>query len=137
LGTSKAADYSILVVVYLASLPQGTIKSKAELAQVLRLPSDFLSKLLQKLTHVHIIRSIKGIKGGYALQRAPEEITLRQVIEAIDGPFRLVECLGEDGTVCIRSDLCYNISRKLRTVQNNINAVMEQVHFGEMAGNIL
>lgn len=136
MGTSKAADYSILVVVYLASLPQGTIKSKAELAQVLRLPSDFLSKLLQKLTHASIVRSIKGIKGGYALQRAPQDITLRQVIEAIDGPFRLVECLKEDATVCIRSDLCYNITQKLRTVQNDINAVIEQVHFGEMAGSI-
>ena len=56
----------------------------------------FTLKIMRKLVAAGIVRSFKGAKGGYQLARKPEAITLRQVIEAVEGPYRFSRCLDED-----------------------------------------
>lgn len=54
----------------------------------------FTLKIMRKLVAAGIVKSYKGARGGYALSRAPEEITMRQVIEAVEGPYRFSRCVG-------------------------------------------
>jgi len=131
---SKAVDYSILVLSYLSSLPEhNAIKSKAKLAEKLNLPSEFLSKILQKLTKANIIHSVKGAQGGYSLIKAPKEITLRSIIEIIDGPSHMVTCLFDDKIKCNREELCRRNVKKIRSVENQINKILESVTFDELS----
>ncbi len=132
LGISKAADYSILVVGYLASPDNSGTKTKDELADILNLPADFLSKILQKLVKAGIIDSVKGLYGGYRLAVMPEKITLRQVIETMDGPPHMVNCLRDDFSNCGRLQICHPIIDKMRDVENQITQLLENINFTEL-----
>lgn len=136
MAVSKAADYSILVVVYLSSLPADEIKSKSEIAKNLNLPADFLSKILQKLTKANIIQSVKGSLGGYRLIKAPHEITLRSIMEIMDGPAHMIDCLSDDFVDCGRMDLCQPIIRKIRSVEEEINSILDRVTFDKLMVNV-
>lgn len=130
---SRAVDYSILVLSYLSSLPKNNaIKSKSKMAEKLKLPSEFLSKILQKLTKANIIQSVYGPQGGYSLIKMPEEISLRTIIEIIDGPSHMVKCLYDNDVECNKLKLCQSNIEKMRSVQQQINLILEGVTFDEL-----
>ncbi len=132
LGISKAADYSILVVGYLSGVEVRQVRTKDEMAETLNLPADFLSKVLQKLVKSEIVESVKGLRGGYRLPRQPEDITLREVIEAIDGPPVMVSCLRENFKDCGRTQLCHPIIEKMREVEIKVSEMLENINFTEL-----
>lgn len=125
LGLSKAANYSILVISYFVSQPGSEVKTNAELAEILDLPVDFLSKILQKLTHSGIIRSIKGINGGYTLAVNPASITLKNIIDSVDGPTRIVDNLKGFGE-SEHAELLLNTMAKF---ESTLNKLLERVKF--------
>lgn len=129
---SKAADYAILTVAYLASQsPAGhrNMRSKSQMAKDLNLPREFLSQILQKMTRAGILVSERGVKGGYSLRKPPRETTFRDVIEAIDGPLRMVECLSEDFENCGRLSLCGPIIKTMGRIQSEIQTILDRQHF--------
>ncbi len=132
LSLSKAADYSILVVGYLASLELQQVKTRDEIAALFNLPSDFLSKILQKLTRAGIVESMKGLRGGYRLQQPPDQITLGKIISIIDGPPHLVNCLREDFKDCGRTHFCRPIMEKLKVVEIELSSILENINFSEL-----
>ena len=132
LGISKAADYSILVVGFLAGRNDNAVYTKDDLASALNLPAEFLSKVLQKLVKAEIVVSVKGIHGGYRLLKTPAEITLREVIEVIEGPSHMVSCLEDDFKDCGRQQICHPIIEKMRTVENQVTAILEKINFTEL-----
>ncbi|MBC8401310.1 MAG: Rrf2 family transcriptional regulator [Candidatus Marinimicrobia bacterium] len=132
LGISKAADYSILVVGFLASRNDYVVHTKDDLASALNLPAEFLSKVLQKLVKAEIVESVKGIHGGYRLLKAPGTITLREVIEVMDGPPHMVSCLEDDFIDCDRLQICHPIIAKMRDVENQVTAILEKINFSEL-----
>lgn len=135
MGISKAADYAILTVAYLASQRPGKsekIKSKTQLAKDLNLPREFLSQILQKLTRAGVLESERGVKGGYSLRKSSRETTFREVIEAIDGPMRMVECLSEDFENCGRLTICGPIIETMADVQSEIRGVLEKRTFDDI-----
>jgi Rrf2 family protein len=72
-------------VLYLAAQELGTVVPAEKISQVLKIPREFISKILQSLRDSGIIRSSKGKSGGFSLAKHPEEIKLIDVVEAIDG----------------------------------------------------
>jgi Rrf2 family protein len=72
----------------LARQPPGAWGTAGEIAREERLPDKFLVKLLGQLVKARVVRSVKGPGGGYSLARPAKEITLLQIIEAVDGPVR-------------------------------------------------
>lgn len=91
LRVSKLSDYATVVMAYLALQPQQA-QTAGEIAGRVRLGEPTVRKLLKALTRARLLRSAQGAKGGYQLAQVPEQISLAQVIEAIDGPFGLTEC---------------------------------------------
>ena len=82
---SKKCEYGIQAVIYLAARnDQGLIVSD-EIAKNLNIPKEFISKILQSLTESGIINSRKGRVGGFTLGKSPDQITLLDIVEAIDG----------------------------------------------------
>jgi Rrf2 family iron-sulfur cluster assembly transcriptional regulator len=90
---SRQCEYAIQGVLYLALKPRGEMTSIKELASRLGIPYHFLAKILQNLTHKGLLASQKGPTGGFSLGKPAEEMTIYQVVEAIDGPGLAQACV--------------------------------------------
>ena len=94
---SRKADYALRAVIHLTSRSDQRPSSVAEIAARENIPKKFLEKIIQDLIHHGIVRSTRGAQGGYTLARAPEMVSFKQVIEAIEGPVSVNVCVGENG----------------------------------------
>jgi Rrf2 family protein len=102
---TRAADYAVRVMIHLAGLPPDTRASRAELAQAAECPDQFLSKVLQSLTHAGLVVSHRGNTGGFELVSAHRNASVLEIIEAVEGPLRLNVCLGS-AHACERQAWC-------------------------------
>jgi Rrf2 family protein len=84
---TRASSYALHALVYLAREKTAAVPSHV-IAEKEHLPELFLLKVLKPLADARVLRSLKGPNGGYALARASKDITLLEVIEAVDGPIR-------------------------------------------------
>ncbi|HOT23565.1 MAG TPA: Rrf2 family transcriptional regulator [Thermoleophilia bacterium] len=105
LQLTRGGEYAIRAMVYLAQMPEGRIAALHEIGHAQDIPESFLAKILQSLVHAGLAESRRGARGGFALARPARDITLRAVIEAVDGPVALNVCVlfPED---CDRSSRC-------------------------------
>jgi Rrf2 family transcriptional regulator, iron-sulfur cluster assembly transcription factor len=86
---TRGGEYGILGVLYLAQREYGKISVLSEIARAQEVPPLFLAKVLQILTKAGVVKSRRGVKGGFLLARSAGEITMKEVIEAIEGPIAL------------------------------------------------
>ena len=105
LQLTRGAEYAIRAMSYLARFPEGHVASLHEIGEAQDIPESFLAKILQSLVRAGLTVSQRGAHGGFALARPAAEITMRDVIEAVDGPVALNQCVlwPED---CRRSGDC-------------------------------
>jgi Rrf2 family protein len=90
---SKSALYALRAAVELAQLPAGTFATASHVAEACGAPAKYLSKVLEILISRGLVRSQKGLHGGYALARSAETIRLLDIIDPIDQVSRVPECL--------------------------------------------
>lgn len=102
---SKAADYAIRGILHLCKSPPGSVSYSADIALNQNIPRSFLPKVFQSLTRKGIIKSVRGATGGFTLMKSPEDITMFEVIEAVEGPLFLNECMIHRG-YCNRDEMC-------------------------------
>jgi Rrf2 family protein len=102
---TRAADYAVRVTIHLATLPDHQRALLPALARATGTPLSFLSKVLQALCRAGFVASRRGHSGGFELLSAGRQASLRQVIEAIDGPICLNLCL-VSGASCGRKSFC-------------------------------
>jgi Rrf2 family protein len=102
---TRASDYAVRVLVYLATLPELKRVLLPDLAHATETPESFLSKVLQSLAHAQFISSRRGKLGGFAILPQGRDATMLQIIEAIDGPVCLNVCLS-GGKDCNRKSTC-------------------------------
>ena len=116
---SLETDYAVRIVDCLAN--QNSRTSAAKIAEKTRVTEKFCLKILRKLVSQGIVRSYKGVNGGYELNKLPEEITLKQVIETIEGPIVLSRCLQNDfncehkdgNCTCYFHKVFYEVSKEM------------------------
>jgi Rrf2 family protein len=102
---TRAADYAVRVMIHLASQPAHTRASRADLAVAAECPEQFLSKVLQSLTRAGLVLSHRGNTGGFELPISRQDVSVLDVVEAIEGPVRLNLCLTAD-QACARRGWC-------------------------------
>lgn len=102
---TRAADYAVRVMVHLATLPAHERALLPALADATGAPESFLSKVLQALSHAKLIASQRGQSGGFEILPAGRQASMREVIEAIDGPLCLNVCLLSE-RACGRAKRC-------------------------------
>jgi Rrf2 family protein len=90
---SKSCEYGIRSALYLASRPEEDFIPIRVIGSALGVSPHFLTKILQRLTQVGIMKSLRGPKGGVALARSPSEVYLHEIVIAIDGPGLFTECI--------------------------------------------
>jgi Rrf2 family protein len=91
LAIKKETDYAIRCVFYL-SRKMGEVIMVDEIAREMQIPKSFLAKIVQKLSKAGIINSVVGAKGGHFLSRKPRDISIHDVIVAIEGPMAMNSC---------------------------------------------
>lgn len=88
---SQTAEYALRAVVWLAE-HTGSAQTTEQIAQEMRIPAGYLSKVLQMLGRANLVISQRGIRGGFVLSKAPSEITVLHVLNAVDPIQRIKEC---------------------------------------------
>ena len=102
---TRQADYAVRAVLYLAGLSNGRRAPTSEIARKQNIPPSFLAKIVSQLSVAGVVQTSRGARGGVSLARPSHDITLLEVIEAIDGPIMLNECV-LDSKACIFGDDC-------------------------------
>lgn len=100
---TRQADYALRAMLFLARQDERAPTSK--IAETQKIPSSFLAKIISQLSIAGLIHTSRGAGGGVALARKPEEISLLDVVEAIDGPITLNECTSNP-TLCMFGETC-------------------------------
>ncbi|HID63716.1 MAG TPA: Rrf2 family transcriptional regulator [Anaerolineae bacterium] len=128
---SRRADYGVRLILELAMLPAGTVLSTQEIAARQGLPTLFLAKIVAQLALAGLVRTQRGTGGGVILARPAEEINLRQVVEALDGPLALNYCLARPNE-CYRQPFC-PVREVLAQAQADLVCRLEETDFASLA----
>jgi FeS assembly SUF system regulator len=127
LRLSKLADYGCQVMAYMAK--DQTVHSASEVAAALGMALATVSKILKMLSRQNLVVSVMGAKGGYALARQPGDISIAEIICAMDGPISITECSSD--TTCGRESLCATRGN-WRGINRIIQDALEKVNLAEM-----
>jgi Rrf2 family protein len=98
------ADYAIRAVMYLSKLESNQRAATSQVAKEQSIPPSFLAKIISQLSIAGLLHTSRGARGGVMLARPAQDISLLDVVEAIDGPISLNECASVDGTCSFGSD---------------------------------
>jgi Rrf2 family protein len=132
--TAKA-DYAVRAAVELAAGASDRPRKVDEVAQAQEIPISFLENILTQLRSAGIVRSQRGPDGGYWLARAPEDVTLAQVIRAVEGP--LVGVRGQRPEEIAYSGSAESLQRVWVALRANLRAVLERVTVADVAAGKL
>ncbi|HAM72231.1 MAG TPA: Rrf2 family transcriptional regulator [Verrucomicrobiales bacterium] len=102
---TRAVEYGAMGLICLARRGPGETVLLEEISQEESIPASFLGKIFQQMSRAGLVRSIRGTGGGVTLAKAPEQITLLEIFEAIEGPMALQRCLAPTVT-CERQEGC-------------------------------
>lgn len=130
---NQATDYAFRVVLHLSCLPQGSIVNGQTLAEKEKIPQRFLLKIMRSLTAAGIIKSYRGVDGGFALAQNAGCITLLAVIEAMEGKVAVHRCLAErDACTKFCTHEC-PVHHALAGVQEQLVTSLGGINFAELA----
>jgi len=128
---SRADEYAIRAMTFLAGQPAGKLTGAREISKAENIPMQFLWKILQNLAKRRLIRSFKGLRGGYELAQRADQVTLSMVLQANDGADRFGRCvLGlphcSDGNPC-------PLHEKWRGLRSGMQEMLENSTLADLA----
>ena len=102
---TRKGEYAIRGILYLARQPKGKVTLVGEIAAACDVPKSFLAKILQDFVKMGLVTSSRGTGGGFMLAKPADRITLRAVVEAVEGPIMPNRCLIGAGA-CDKDGFC-------------------------------
>ena len=102
---TRQADYAVRAMAYLTQLGPDRRAATSQIAEEKQIPPSFLAKIVSQLSVAGLLNTSRGARGGVSLAKDPTEISLLEVVEAIDGPILLNECVG-DISNCVFGESC-------------------------------
>lgn len=106
LKLGKLTDYAVALTVQLSRENVKSSHSASHLADKTGLPEPTVAKVLKKLSQAKIVESVRGASGGYRLAREPKDISICDVIEAMDGPIAITSCVDKNDQSCSTGATC-------------------------------
>ena len=128
---TRKGEYAIRGIIFLARLPKGKIALISEIADATDVPQTFLAKIFQAFAKLGLVNSYRGTGGGFTLGRPPAMITLREVVEAVEGPIMPNRCLMGDGG-CEHDRKCL-VHPVWRQVQEEVVKILDGVTIEDLA----
>ena len=130
LRMTKQADYAIVLLTRMANVPESQLNA-SEIAGQTGLPQPIVSKILKLLARRGILASHRGAKGGYRLARAAADISVAQIIEAVEGPIAITECVDETPGECSQEPVC-PVRSNWQQINFAVRSALEQITLKEM-----
>jgi FeS assembly SUF system regulator len=127
---TKQTDYGIVLLTHMIGQEEHRF-SAGELAEETRLPAPMVSKILKILAREGLLDSHRGVKGGYSLRRSAEEISVAEVISAIEGPIGITECIDDAAGECGFASFC-GLRSNWNQINNAIRETLEKITLAEM-----
>ena len=128
---TRQADYATRAILYLARTEKGERVATYQVAKEQKIPPSFLAKIISQLSVVGLLNTSRGARGGITLARDPEQITLLEVVEAIDGPIQLNMCV-ENKNACEYEENC-PLQPVWCDAQNKLIATLRNTNFKQLA----
>lgn len=119
------ADYAIRIVVFLAEK-----KARAdanEISQATGVSLRFALKILRNLVSTEIVKSFKGTQGGYELNKAPADITLKQILEAVEGEYMFSRCLNPENQCTRPKSVACSVQKVFERVTEQVQKMLDEV----------
>jgi Rrf2 family transcriptional regulator, cysteine metabolism repressor len=129
---TKRVDYGLVAMQYVAFHQGVSPVAVKQIAEEFNIPVELLAKILQRLAKRGLIASHNGPKGGYRLAHQPEEITVGQVVRALEGPITIVSCYNDDSD-CPQKPRC-TLRRPVRKIQAAIGQLLDTMSLAELMG---
>jgi FeS assembly SUF system regulator len=135
LKMSKVVDYGIVLLTYMGT--HGTSKpfKARDLAEATALPTAMVGKILKAFTRSGLLRSQLGAKGGYSLTRAPDQVSVADIVVALEGPIALTECLSEQAPSCVIQVLCPTRNH-WKQINRAVRDALDAVTLADLCGDI-
>jgi Rrf2 family transcriptional regulator, cysteine metabolism repressor len=130
---TKRADYGLMAIHYIAVHEAVGPVSAKRISEQFNIPSELLAKILQRLAKRGLIASQNGPKGGYVLAQRPTQVTVGDVIRALEGPVRIVSCM-EESSDCPQLTHC-NLRRPVQKLQVAITQMLDSMSLAELTSD--
>ncbi len=131
LRLSKKVDYGLMAISHIANRTEDKIVNTKRIAEEYDIPVELLAKILQKMARKGLIMSLNGPKGGYTLAKAPGNITVGEVVKAIDGPIGIVDCFRGEEIQCRQIANC-SVRMPIRRIQASIAQLLDSMTIDEL-----
>lgn len=131
LKIGKLTDYAIIILEFMARGNPGKVYAAPELADAVKLAIPTVSKVLKQLTKNRIIRSTRGVHGGYTLIATPAMTNVALIIQAMEGPIALTECETADRKGCEQSGSC-QARQSWEVINRAVCSALESVSLADM-----
>jgi Rrf2 family protein len=128
---TRKGEYAIRGIVYLAGQLPNRVCLLSDIAAAVEVPPTFLAKIFQQFSKMGLVKSFRGTGGGFMLGRLPGDITLLEVVEAVEGPVAPNRCVASVGE-CERSVFC-NVHPVWKHVQEQVCDVLKGVTLKDLA----
>ena len=130
LRLGRLTDYGIVLMAHLAGAGPGPHNAR-DLASHTQLPQPAVSKLLKALARSGLLESSRGPQGGYALARSAGEITVPEMIEALEGPIALTDCTLHEGA-CAQESSCH-VRTPWQQINRAVHDALSRIHLSDLA----
>jgi FeS assembly SUF system regulator len=131
LRMTKLADYGIVMLTHFASSPTQVTHNARDIASAVHLPLPMVSKVLKVLAREGLLVSHRGTKGGYSLARRPGDISIAEIIRALEGPIAVTECTDTLHGDCDLELLC-PVRGNWHRINQAIREALESISLAEM-----
>jgi Rrf2 family protein len=129
---TRKGEYAIRGIVYLAGQPTDSVCLLNDIASAVDVPATFLAKIFQQFSKIGLVKSFRGTGGGFVLARAPDKITLLEVVEAVEGKIIPNRCVA-GSEECERAVSC-KVHPVWQRVQSQVRDVLAAVTLKDLVG---
>lgn len=127
-------EYAVRAIIEIALLDDKRPAQVREIAAKQAIPERFLEQVMAALKKASLIESIRGAQGGYRLTKSTEQTTLADIIQAIEGPMQVMECLSEDNQKCNQVNLC-SVRDVWKGVQSSLLEALDSITLAKLISN--
>ena len=134
LRLSRKSEYGIIALKYMLNRGDDTLSTTREIASRFKIPEQLMAKILQRLVKSGIVMSTQGVRGGYVLALPPEKITVAKIVESIEGPVGIVDCVvSGDDCQCAQFEegLC-NIDEPFARIQMEFKNFLDGISLADL-----
>jgi FeS assembly SUF system regulator len=131
LRLTKLTDYAVVVLCHMAGRGEAGACTARDVAEATRIPQPTVSKVLKQLVREGLVDSLRGAKGGYRLARPAADVSVAEVIAAVEGPIGVTECTSEESG-CEHEPTC-SVRENWHHINRVIRDALSKVSLAEMA----